>query len=82
MQNKVRVLVITMALIMTLVIGAYAGAAYQKEQPVELAISWYNATENTASFDVVTLTQKSQYTLVPDPDISYHNIQISHVNEH
>lgn len=29
MQNKVRVLVITMALIMTLVIGAYAGMAYQ-----------------------------------------------------
>jgi hypothetical protein len=81
MQNSTRVLVAA-ALVVAMLAGACAGIAYQKEQPVELVISWYNATENTASFDVVTLTQKSEYTLVTDPALVYHNIQISHVNDH
>jgi hypothetical protein len=61
--------------------GYQTGIAYQKEQPVDIAVSWYNATENTASFDVYTLMDTGQISIHPEKDITEYNIQKSHVDD-
>ena len=77
-----KVLLVTALIVVALISGAFAGAAYQKEQPVELAISWYNSTDNTASFDTHYLrVEKGMITIVPDRNITYYNILLSQVDK-
>jgi hypothetical protein len=77
MQNKVKVLVAA-ALIVALLAGGIVGSEWQKVQPVDITVSWYNETENTACFDVWTLTQTNQVTIHPQENIVEYNVQIAH----
>jgi hypothetical protein len=81
MQNSTRVLVAA-ALIVALLAGGIVGVAYQKAQPVEVSVSWYNATDDTANFDTSYLrTEKGMITIVPDRNISYYNVILSQVDK-
>ena len=81
MQNKVKVLVAA-ALVVALFVGGFAGMAYQKEQPVEVSVEWYNSTDNTASFDTDYLrTEKGMITIVPDRNVTYYNVILSQVDK-
>ena len=81
MQNKVKVLVAA-ALVVALLAGVIVGAEWQKVQPVEVSVSWYNATDNTASFDTSYLrTEKGMITIVPDRNVTYYNVILSQVDK-
>ena len=81
MQNRMRVLVAA-ALVVALIVGGFAGMAYQKEQPVEVSVEWYNSTDDTASFDTSYLrTEKGMITIVPDRNVTYYNVILSQVDK-
>ena len=85
-MNKDEIIVMMIALMIVAVafgsiISYNAGIDHQKKQPVNITISWYNATENTASFDEYALTDKGQIGIHPEPNITEYNIQKSHVND-
>lgn len=85
-MNKDEIIVMMIGLMFVAVIWGSAfsynaGIDHQKQQPVNITISWYNATENTASFDEYALTDKGQISIHPEPSIIEYNIQKSHVND-
>lgn len=89
-MNKDEIIVMMIALMFVAVVwgsaisydmGYKKGIQYQEEQPVNITVSWYNATCNTASFDEYILTDKEEISISPEQGISVYNIQKSHVGD-
>ncbi len=77
MQNNMRVLVAA-ALIVAALAGGIVGVEWQKVQPVDLAIDYYSAANDTANFDVYTLTENGMVTIYPDRNVTYYGVLKNH----